>query len=142
MVAQAGQNLLIQIDMDGSENYKTIAGLRATKIAFNSQSISTTHMGSPGRWRELLGSAGVRSASIGGSGVFVDDATDARIRQLFFDGQIPSMRMRIPNFGDILGKFQITSIEFSGNFDGEANYDFSFLSAGELEFDPHVEEGT
>lgn len=138
MTAQRGQDVLVQIDMTGSEEYRTIAGLRASKIAFNAQTVNVTHMSSPGRWRELIEQAGIRSATLNGSGVFVDDETDAKIQQVFFAGTIPNMRMRLPDFGDITGKFQITSMEFAGNYDGEANYDFSFASAGELIFSPHL----
>ncbi len=134
MTAQAGQDVLIQIEMNGVDEFETIAGLRASKISFNAQSVNATNLSSPGRWRELIEGAGIRSATIGGSGVFIDDATEARVQQQFFDGKTPRLRMRLPNFGDIIGKFQITSMEFSGNYDGEANYDFSFTSAGELTF--------
>jgi TP901-1 family phage major tail protein len=134
MTAQSGQNLLIKIDMDGNDDFQTIAGLRASKIAFNAQTINTTNMSSPGRWRELIEKAGVRSAQISGSGVFLDSDTDARIQALFFDGRIPKMQMVIPDFGTIEGKFQISALEFAGNFDGEVNYDMSFSSAGELLF--------
>ncbi len=140
MVAQAGQDVLAQIDMNGSQEFKTIAGIRATKISLNAQTINATHLGSAGRWRELVENAGVRSATINGSGVFVDDETDARIQSLFFEGQFPMMRMRIPDFGDLIGRFQIVSIDFSGNYDGEASYEFSFASSGEISFVSHVSE--
>ncbi len=32
------------------------------------------------------------------------------------------------------GPFQITAIEYSGNYNGEATYDMSFASAGLLTF--------
>lgn len=137
MTAQAGQDVLVQIDLTGSNDFKTIAGLRASKISFNSQMVNVTNLGSIGRWRELIAGAGVRSASISGSGVFVDDETDGKMQELFFEGGLPNLKMRLPDFGDVIGKFQILSMDFAGNFDGEANFDFSFASAGPLTFVAH-----
>lgn len=55
--------------------------------------------GSAGGWRELLSGAGVKSAALSGSGVFRDANTDARARQIFFDGEMPSFHVVIPSFG-------------------------------------------
>ena len=78
MVAQNGKDLLIKIDMTGDGLFETAAGLRATRISFNAESVDVTSLESSGGWRELLGGAGVKTASISGSGVFKDDATDER----------------------------------------------------------------
>lgn len=83
MVAQKGKDLLIKIDMDGSGTFQTVAGLRASRISFNAETVDVTNLGSAGGWRELLGGAGVRSAAISGSGVFRDENTDERARQIF-----------------------------------------------------------
>jgi TP901-1 family phage major tail protein len=40
----------------------------------------------------------------------------------------------IPDFGVVSGRFQITALEYAGNHDGEATYDMSMSSAGELTF--------
>lgn len=134
MVAQKGKDLLIKIDMNGSGSFSTVAGLRATRITFNAESIDVTNMGSAGGWRELLAGTGVRSAAISGSGVFRDEDTDERTRQMFFDGGIPQFQVIIPDFGTIQGPFQITSLEYSGNHDGEAVYELAMASAGVLTF--------
>lgn len=134
MVAQKGKDLLIKIDLTGSGAFTTVAGLRATRISFNAETVDVTTLESSGGWRELLAGAGVRSASISGSGVFRDDATDERARQIFFDGEVPNFQVVIPNFGIVEGAFQITSIEYAGAHDGEASYDLALASAGQLTF--------
>ncbi|MEO1274837.1 MAG: phage major tail protein, TP901-1 family [Pseudomonadota bacterium] len=133
MAAQNGKDLLIRIDMDGSGSFQTVAGLRASRITFNAETVDVTNVQSSG-WRELLVGAGVRSASLSGSGVFLDANTDERARQIFFDGDLPEFQVIIPDFGVIEGPFQITSIEYSGNHDGEAVYELSMASAGALAF--------
>lgn len=135
MAAQKGKDLLVKLDMTGAGAFETIAGLRATRITFNAQSVDVTNLGSEGSWRELLAGAGVRSAAISGSGVFRDEATDEKARAIFFAGEIPVFQVIIPDFGIVQGKFQITSIEYAGEHDGEAVYEIALASAGVLRFE-------
>lgn len=134
MAAQAGKDLLIKLDMTGNGLFETIAGLRATRITFNAETVEVTTLESPGRWRELLAGAGVRSAAISGSGVFRDQATDERVRAIFFAGEIPTIQVIVPDFGTVQGPFQITSLEYSGQHDGEAVYELALASAGAVSF--------
>ncbi len=134
MVAQNGKDLLVKIDMTGDGSFETAAGLRATRISFNAESVDVTSLESEGGWRQLLGGAGVKTASISGSGVFKDEATDERARQIFFDGETPDFQVVIPDFGTVEGPFQITSIEYAGSHNGEATYELSLASAGALTF--------
>ncbi len=134
MAVQNGRDLLIKMDMTGDGQFETIAGLRASRIAFNAETVDVTSLESEGRWRELLGGAGVRSAAISGSGVFRDAVTDERARQVFFDGEVPRFQVVIPDFGTVEGPFQVTSLEYSGTYNGEASYELSLASAGALSF--------
>jgi len=134
MVAQNGKDLLVKIDMTGAGLFETAAGLRATRISFNAETVDVTSLESTGGWRELLTGGGVKTAAISGSGVFKDATTDERARQIFFDGETPNFQVIVPNFGTMEGPFQITSIEYAGSYNGEATYDLSLASAGELTF--------
>ena len=64
MATQMGRDLLIKIDMTGSGGFETVAGLRASRISFNAETVDVTTLDSVGGWRELLGGAGVRSAPL------------------------------------------------------------------------------
>ena len=134
MGAQNGKDLLIKVDLTGDGQFETIAGLRATRVSFNAESVDVTSLESQGGWRELLSGAGVKSAAISGSGVFRDAGTDERARQIFFDGETPDFQVIIPDFGVVEGPFQVTAIEYAGSHDGEATYDLSLASAGALTF--------
>ncbi|WP_120500961.1 phage major tail protein, TP901-1 family [Roseovarius sp. EL26] len=134
MAVQNGKDLLVKIDLTGDGNFQTVAGLRATRVSFNAESVDVTNLESQGGWRELLTGAGVKSAAISGSGVFRDGASDERARQVFFDGDTPDFQVVIPDFGIIEGPFQVTAIEYSGTHDGEATYELSLASAGRLNF--------
>ncbi|MET4128177.1 phage major tail protein, TP901-1 family [Roseovarius sp. MBR-6] len=134
MAVQNGKDLLIKVDLTGSGNFQTVAGLRATRVSFNAESVDVTSLESAGGWRELLAGAGVKSAGLSGSGIFRDAASDARMRQIFFDGEMPDFQVIIPDFGTIEGPFQVTSIEYGGTHDGEATYEVALASAGQLTF--------
>ena len=134
MGAQNGKDLLIKVDMSTDGQFETIAGLRATRVSFNAETVDVTSLESQGGWRELLSGAGVRSASISGAGVFKDEGTDERARQIFFDGETPNFQIIVPDFGVIQGPFQVTSIEYSGSHNGEATYEMAMASAGALTF--------
>jgi TP901-1 family phage major tail protein len=125
---------LLKVDLTGDGQFETVAGLRATRISFNAETVDVTSLESQGGWRELLGGAGVKSASISGSGVFRDAATDERARQIFFDGEVPDFQVVIPDFGVVEGPFMITSLEYSGSHNGEAAYEVSLASGGALAF--------
>ena len=133
MPAQKGKDLLIKIE-DGAGGFVTVAGLRARQIAFNAEAVDVTHAESAGRWRELLAGAGVRRAAISGGGVFKDEASDARLRQSFFDGDIRAYQVIVPDFGRIEGPFQITGLEYHGDHAGEVTFEMVFESAGLLTF--------
>jgi len=134
MAVQAGKDLLVKVDMTSDGQFETIAGLRATRVSFNAEPVEVTSLDSEGGWRELLAGAGVRSAAISGSGVFRDAGTDERARQLFFDGLTPDFQIVIPSFGIIEGPFQVAAIEYGESLNGEATYELSLQSAGQLSF--------
>ncbi|RYC26844.1 phage major tail protein, TP901-1 family [Ciceribacter ferrooxidans] len=132
MVAQKGKDLLLKVH-DGS-GYATVAGLRSKKLAFNAETVDVTDAESAGRWRELLGGAGVQRASLSGSGLFKDQTSDALVRAAFFDGTILAWQVVIPDFGTVSGPFQITALEYAGAHDGELTFDLALESAGPLAF--------
>jgi len=135
VVAQKGKDLLLKIDGDGLGNFVTIAGLRARRLAFNSETVDVTDADSAGRWRELLAGSGVQRAALGGSGIFKDAQSDALVRTTFFQGAIATWQVVIPSFGTVEGPFQITVLEYSGNHDGEVAFEIALESAGAISFE-------
>ena len=138
MAVQAGKDLLVKVDMTSDGQFETIAGLRAKRVSFNAETVDVTSLDSSGGWRELLAGAGVRSAAISGSGVFRDAGTDERARQLFFNGLTPDFQVIIPDFGVVQGPFQVSALGYAGSLNGEATFELSLQSAGELVFTPDV----
>jgi TP901-1 family phage major tail protein len=132
MAAQKGKDLLIRI-ADGA-GYTTVAGLRSRRLSFNAETVDITHAESASQWRELLDGAGIKRASVAGRGLFKDAATDALMRQTFFNGAVVNYQIVIPDFGTVQGPFQITSLEFAGEHNGEVTYELALESAGALTF--------
>lgn len=133
MVAQKGKDLLLKIDNDGS--FLTVAGLRSKRLAFNAETVDITDAQSAGRWRELMGGAGVQRASLTGAGIFKDQASDAMVRGAFFAGTILVWQILIPAFGTVSGPFQVTALEYSGEHNGEIRFELALESAGSLTFE-------
>lgn len=134
MGAQRGRDLLLKLDADATGSFVTVAGLRARRIALNAGAVDVTSADSAGRWRELLDGAGSRAASLSGSGLFKDAASDGLVRQVFFDGAIRPWQVVVPDFATLQGLFQVTALEYAGRHDGEVTYELALESAGELNF--------
>lgn len=132
MAAQKGRELLIKID--NGAGFVTVAGLRTKRLSFNAQLVDVTDAESAGRWRELLGGAGVQRAALSGAGIFKDQASDALVRTLFFAGTIAAWQVVIPDFGTVEGPFQIAALDYSGAHDGEVVFEIALESAGLLTF--------
>lgn len=134
MAAQKGKDLLLKVDSDGAGSFTTVAGLRARSLSFNAATVDATNADSTDQWRELLEGAGIKNARISGSGIFKDADSDETLRSYFFGGTVRNWQVIVPAFGTVQGPFQIASLEYSGQHDGEMSFDMSLESAGALTF--------
>ena len=144
MAAQKGKDVLMKINTSGS-TFVTIGGLRSTSITLNDEAVDITNKSSKGT-RTLLAGAGVNSISISGSGVFTDTTEEQLVRTTFAaqqntsdgsTGQTPAFKnfqFIVPDLGTYTGAFMIASIEYAGEFNGEATYSMTFESAGYITF--------
>jgi TP901-1 family phage major tail protein len=134
MSAQSGTDMLLKLDQTGGGSFLTVAGLRSRSLAFNAASVDVTDAESAGRWRELLAGGGVKRAALTGSGIFKDQASDDKIRELFFAGDVRDREITIPDFGTLTGPFQITALEFGADHSGEVTFEMALESAGQIAF--------
>jgi len=58
---------------------------------------------SVGRWRELLGGAGVQRAALSGAGLFKDQASECAGAQRLLAGDVLAWQVVIPDFGTVSG---------------------------------------
>jgi len=137
MAAQKGLDLLLKINTT-SKTYVTVGGLRSTSITMNEESVDATNKDSAGQ-RTLLAGGGVQSVSVSGSGVFTDSTSEVLMRTTFA-GQsggsavFKNFQVIVPDLGTFTGSFQITSLEYAGEYNGEATYSVSLESAGAITF--------
>ncbi len=133
MPAQKGKDLLLKMD-DGTGTFVTIGGIRTKRLALNAQTIDTTSADSINQWRELLTGGGVRRSSLTGGGVFKDQASDILLRQTFFNGAVMNWQIIIPGFGTISGPYQISALDYRGDYNAEVTFEMTLESAGALTF--------
>ena len=126
--------MLIRV-ADGGGDWLTLAGLKTRRLALGNGAVDITDSDSVGRWRQLLSDAGVRRASISGQGIFRDAQSDTLVREAFFNGAAMELQLVMPDFGMLEGSFQITSLEYSGNHDGEVTFEIALESAGVISFE-------
>ena len=44
MAAQNGKDLLLKVDLDGNGSFQTLAGLRASRLSFNAETVDVTSL--------------------------------------------------------------------------------------------------
>lgn len=132
--AKAGRTLLLKVENPTTNGFETVGGLREQSLDLVQDLVDVTHNQSTGRWRELIGDAGLRHGKISGSGLFRDAASDARVRGLFFDGAVANWQVVIPDFGTIEGPFLVTALDYAGRHDEAITFEMVLESAGALAF--------
>ncbi len=134
MAAQKGSALIMRVGNGGSpETFTAVAGLRSTSLTVNNESVDVTNKDSSGK-RTLLAAAGVQSISVSGSGVFTDAASETTVKTNALADTQNNYQFFMPDFGTFTGAFQITSLEYAGEYNGEVTYSISFESAGAITF--------
>lgn len=130
MPAEKGSAFLLKIG-DGAEPpaFATVAGLRTTQMSVNGEPVNVTSKDSGG-WRELLSGAGVRSVSVAGSGIFTGSAAETRLKSNALAGLIDDYELSFESGERMRGRFLLTRLDYSGDYNGERNYSLSLESSG------------
>ena len=132
MAAQKGSAVLIKQTISGTVT--TIGGLRSSSLTINEETVDVTNKDSGGN-RTLLWDAGIVSMSISGSGVFTDTAAEVAFRSAAVAASTPqTFTFVIPDLGSYAGTFQVTSLEYAGEYNGETTYSFGLESSGAIAF--------
>jgi len=131
MAAQKGNAVLIKIAISGTQT--TVGGLRSSSITLNEESVDVTNKDSAGA-RILLADAGISTVSISGSGVFTDSASEVQLRTNQSSTALSAMSFIVPDLGTFAGNFHIASLEYAGEYNGEATFSATFESGGVISF--------
>ena len=122
MAAQKGSAVLIKATVSGSK--VTVGGLRSSSITNKDSSNKRT----------LLPQGGIQSLTISGSGVFTDSTSEQQLRTSVGESVFNTYDFIIPDLGTYTGSFQVTSLEFAGEYNGEATYSVTLESSGAVTF--------
>ena len=131
MAAQRGKALLLKIDISGTMT--TVGGMRSTSMTLNDEAVDITNKDS-GSFRELLPSGGIQSMTITASGVFTDSTAEQTLRSAYGTSSFKSYNVIVPDLGTYAGTFMIASLEYAGEYNGEATYSVTLASSGSITF--------
>ena len=130
MGAEKGSAFLLKVGNGGEPPaFSTVAGMRTTQMSVNGEPVNVTSKDSGG-WRELLSGAGVRSVSVGASGIFTGSAAELRVKSNALSGAIDDFELSFESGERLRGRFLVTRLDYSGDYNGERNYALSLESSG------------
>jgi TP901-1 family phage major tail protein len=133
MAVQKGVDVLLSINTT-STTYVAIGGARTVSMSLNNQPVDATSASSTGQWRQLIDAAGILSMDATFSGVFQDDLRDEDLRAAQMGRTLKNFRVTVPDFGTFTGPFIVTSLTYGGSHDGEATFEVSLQSGGQITF--------
>lgn len=130
MGAEKGSAFLLKVGNGGEPPvFATVAGMRTTQMSVNGEAVNVTSKDSGG-WRELLSGAGVRSVSVAASGIFTGSAAEVRVKSNALAGQVDDYELSFESGERLRGRFLVTRLDYSGDYNGERNYALSLESSG------------
>jgi TP901-1 family phage major tail protein len=136
MTAQNGRDCLVKMDI--ASTFTTLTGTRSFSAKLSDGNSDVSSADSPGQWREMLAGTGMMMLSVSGQGVIKDSAVEKQALANKIARATPDFQVVIPGVGTFEGAFVIGDLEYAGNYDGEATYNFAIESAEELAFTPEA----
>ena len=132
MGAEKGSAFLLKVG-NGAQPpvFATVAGMRTTQLSVNGEAVNVTSKDSGG-WRELLSGAGVRSVSVAASGIFTGSAAETKLKTNALAGLVDDYELSCESGEKLRGRFLVTRLDYSGDYNGERNYALSLESSGEV----------
>ena len=139
MAKQLGRALLLKIgDGAGSEAFTAFAGMNSKTLTINNSAIDVTtpDATTPGGvlWAQSLN--GLKSVSLSGDGIFLDEAEqEVRLNTIAMQADpVANFEIVVPDFGTYAGEFRVTSLDFGGETEGAVTFSASMESNGAVTF--------
>ena len=130
MAAEKGSAFLLKVGNGAAPPvYTTVAGMRTTQMSVNGEAVNVTSKDS-GAWRELLSGAGVRSVSVAASGIFMGSDQEVRVKNNALAGALDDYELSFASGERLRGRFLVTRLDYSGDYNGERNYALNLESSG------------
>lgn len=126
--AKKGADFLLQ------KGATTIGGFRSRGFSINSETVDVTTADDTNRWRQLLAATGIKSMSITGGGVIKDTAAQQALATDVIAQTVDTYTLTVPGLGAFVGGFQIASFNGAGEYNGEATFEMTLESGGDITF--------
>ena len=138
MAKQLGRSFLLKVgDGAASEVFTALAGINSKSITINNSSVdvTTSDASSPGGVLFAQSLNGLKSMSVSGDGIFLDETAEARLNTVAMQADpVANFEMVVPDFGTFAGEFRVASLEFGGETEGGVTFSVSLESNGTVTF--------
>ena len=138
MAKQLGRSFLLKVgDGAASEVFTALAGINSKSITINNSSIDVTtpDASSPGGVLFAQSLNGLKSMSVSGDGIFLDETAEARLNTVAMQADpVANFELVVPDFGTFAGEFRVASLEFGGETEGGVTFSISLESNGTVTF--------
>ena len=128
--------LLLKGNEDGPpETFTQVGGMRSTGMTINDEQVDVTTK-DDGEWRQLLEKCGIKTMSISLAGAFSDEV---KLNEIIADqlAQLHKNYQIVSDRGDSFeAKFEVASLERSGETNADETYSITLESAGDVVFTP------
>ena len=135
---QIGRLLLIKIG-DGAtpEVFAPLCGLQTRSFNMSANSVDTTipDCENPAATPQKSGEPGIKNRTFTGSGKFVAGANSSAFIQHVTDATKFNAQVIVPGLGSFTGPWFVSEFEFSGEQEGNMDFNATFEAAGALEFE-------
>ena len=128
MTAQKGMDFLLE------KGATPIGGFRSRSISLSADSVDATSSDDTARWRQLLAGASVIGLTVSGSGVVKNAAAQRTLVADLIAQTLDAYKVTVPGIGEFDGPFQVTAFQAQGDHAGEATFDITLESGGNLTF--------
>ena len=129
MASSAGRIAVLSLLVAGS--YVPIGGLRTRSLIFGNTNVDVTTADSAGRWREMLGGAGIQNIDIDAAGLYQNDAAAVTMFQALQNSTLQAIKFYIPSIIAITGNFFIYSGQLDSPYSEGMAFQFKALSSGQ-----------
>lgn len=127
MTLSSGRSLLLKIGTGATA--ETVAAMRSTRFSIDGETVDATTKESGGM-RTLLAEGGTAHITISASGLLSASAQATEFVNRTLNRTLHDYRLEFDD-GDIIeGKFQMTSFEATGDYNGEQTYSLKLESSG------------
>jgi predicted secreted protein len=125
MTRDKGPAYLLKVGNGGQHPaFATVAGLRAISMSVDGKPVDLAD------WHKSPPAFDGKPVSVAGSGIFTGSAAETRLKSNALSGLLDDYEICLETGQRIRGRFLVTRLDYSGDWNGERNYSLSLESYG------------